>query len=131
MTDNNVQVIENFYAALGRGDLSAAFEYLDPAFTLHQAASLPYGGIYRGHAGVQQFFEIFGHTWEQFQSAEVEYYAAGEHVIVRSLIQARPKNSTSELLMPMLQIFHVRDGKALSAHPFYWDTAQLLAVLAE
>ncbi|MBC8161499.1 MAG: nuclear transport factor 2 family protein [Roseiflexaceae bacterium] len=129
MVQSNVQVIQDFYADLGRGELSAAFTHLDPEFELHQAESLPYGGVYRGYESVTKFFEVFGRTWANFQSTDVEYLEAGDYVIVRSRIRGQAKQSGNELEMPMIQVFQMRDGKAITAHPFYWDTARLLQVL--
>lgn len=130
MTQSNVQVIQDFYAALGRGELNAAFAHLDPEFELHQAESLPYGGVFRGHTGVTKFFEVFRQTWANFESVDVEYFAAGDNVIVYSRIRGRAKQNDNELEMPMIQVFRMRSGKAITAHPFYWDTARLLEAIA-
>lgn len=129
MSQKNVQNIQAFYAALSRGDVEVAFTYLDPAFVLHQADSLPYGGTYQGHEAVKAFFEIFNRIWEQFQSVEVDYLAIGDEVFVRSRIRGRVRQTGREVEMPMVQIFHMQEGKAIAAYPFYWDTATLLEAL--
>lgn len=58
-------VLQNMYAAEGEylaagGPGEASFDLLAPFFApdvvLHQAEALPYGGSWRGHAGMERFF---------------------------------------------------------------------------
>ncbi|WP_280444835.1 hypothetical protein [Nocardia brasiliensis] len=62
-------VLERMYAAEAEyfaagGPGTASFSTLEPFFAadvvLRQADSLPYGGIRRGHAGLDQFFRAMG-----------------------------------------------------------------------
>ena len=56
---HRLRALQNFYQAedaylnAGEGDLSSIAKTLDPDCVVRQPTSLPYGGEWRGHAGVE------------------------------------------------------------------------------
>src|SRR5690606_41952343 len=60
---------ERYLAAGGPG--TASFDLLAPCFApdvvLHQAAALPYGGVWRGHRGMERFFLAMSDIWATFE----------------------------------------------------------------
>lgn len=125
MSAQNIQIIKDFYEKLQQRDYEKAFSFLAPDFTLHQAASLPYAGVYRGVEGVKKFFLVFFQVWQTFRSDETEYFSLdNERVLALSQVRATTKTG-HQLDMPMAQLFIVRNGKMLEARPFYWDTAEV------
>lgn len=122
----NVEVIEAFYAALRQSDYDQVETLLEQDFTLHQSESLPYGGLYHGVEGVQASFKTFFGVWRQFRSEEVEYLELdAERVLALSRIRATT-HTGEEIDMPMAQLFRVKGQKLAEAHPFYWDTAEIV-----
>ena len=121
----NIEVIEAFYAALRESDYEKVDTLLEEGFTLHQAASLPYGGSYRGVEGVQAFFKVFFGTWKTFRSEAVEYFEldAGRVLALSRVVAATHKGE--EIIMPMAQLFRIKGQKLAEARPFYWDTAEV------
>ena len=122
----NVEIIEAFYAALRQSDYDQVEALLEQDFTLHQYESLPYGGLYHGVEGVQAFLKSFFGVWRQFRSEEVEYLELdAERVLALSRIRATT-HTGEEIDMPMAQFFRVTGQKLAEAHPFYWDTAEIV-----
>lgn len=133
-TANPVAILTGMYkaeeeclAAGGPGE--ASFDLLAPFFTpdvvLHQAGALPYGGVWRGHAGIEQFFLAMSRTWESFDMVEQEFLATGETAVVLTQVRARARSSGRELTFPILQTITFKDRRIAEVRPFYWDTAAI------
>ncbi|MFI9310945.1 nuclear transport factor 2 family protein [Streptomyces triculaminicus] len=118
---------EEYLAAGGPGD--ASFDLLAPFFTpdvvLHQTGALPYGGVWCGHAGIEQFFLAMSRTWESFDMMEQEFLATGETAVVLTQVRARARSSGRELTFPILQTITFKDRRIAEVRPFYWDTAAI------
>ncbi|MFD7233804.1 nuclear transport factor 2 family protein [Streptomyces syringium] len=116
-----------YLAAGGPGE--APFDLLAPFFAsdvvLHQADALPYGGTWRGHAGLTRFFLAMSDAWESFDMVDQEFLATGETAVVLTRVRARARATGRELSFPILQTLTVRDGKIVEVRPFYWDTAAI------
>ncbi|MBQ0867738.1 nuclear transport factor 2 family protein [Streptomyces sp. A73] len=118
------------YLAAG-GPGTASFAPLAPFFApdvvLHQAAGLPYGGTWHGHAGMERFFLEMSRVWESFDITDQEFLATGATMVVLSRIHARARATGREVVFPILQTITVRDGRIAEVRPFYWDTAAIAA----
>ncbi|MFI9406417.1 nuclear transport factor 2 family protein [Nocardia sp. NPDC052316] len=138
-TTDSTTVLTSMYAAeaaymAAGGPGRASFELLAPYFAtdvvLHQAGGLPYGGTWRGHAGMEQFFLAMARTWESFELLEQRFLATGETSVVHTLVRVRAHASGRELTFPILQTITVTDGRVSEVHPFCWDTAAIAAACA-
>ena len=102
-----------YLAAGGPGE--ASFDLLAPFFAPdvepHQADALPYGGTWRGHHGMTQFFLRMGEVRETFDMVEQEFLATGETAVVLTQVRARARATGRELSFPILQAITVKDGQ--------------------
>lgn len=130
-TADSVTVLTGMYAAEAEylaagGPGTASFDLLAPFFApdveLYQADALPYGGTWRGHKGLTQFFLSMGRVWESFEMVEQEFLATGETAVVLTQVRARARATGRELSFPILQAITVKDGRITEVRPFYWDT---------
>ncbi|MEU6113093.1 nuclear transport factor 2 family protein [Streptomyces sp. NPDC047117] len=128
---DSVTVLTHMYAAEAQylaagGPDKASFDLLAPYFAanveLHQADGLPYGGTWRGHSGMRQFFRTMGTVWESFDMVEQEFLATGETAVVLTQVHARARATGRELSFPILQTIKINDGRITEVRPFYWDT---------
>lgn len=121
---------EDEYLAAG-GPGAASFDTLAPFFApdvvLHQAESLPYGGIWRGHDGMERFFAAMSQAWEEFDMVDQEFLSTSGTAVVLTQVHARARATGRELDFPILQTIRVVDGRIADARPFYWDTAEIAA----
>jgi uncharacterized protein len=121
---------EREYLAAG-GPGTANFDTLAPFFApdvvLHQAEALPYGGVWRGRDGMEQFFVAMATTWEAFEMVEQEFLATSESAVVLTHVHARARATGRELDFPILQTIRVVDERIAEVRPFYWDTAAIVA----
>jgi len=121
------------YLAAG-GPGTAAFTPLAPFFApdvvLHQAESLPYGGIWRGHEGMERFFVAMSRAWAEFDMVEQSFLSDTSPLVVLTQVRARARATGRELTFPILQTITVTDGRITEVRPFYWDTAEIAGACA-
>lgn len=129
-----VRVLEGMYAAEARylaagGPGEASFELLAPCFSpevvLHQAEGLPYGGIWRGHEGLERFFVAMSRVWESFEMVEQTFLARESPLVVLTDVHAQSRATGRELDFPILQTIMIENGRISQVRPFYWDTAMI------
>ncbi|ONI86843.1 ketosteroid isomerase [Saccharothrix sp. ALI-22-I] len=116
-----------YLAAGGPGD--AAFAPLAPFFAadvvLHQADALPYGGVWRGHEGMEQFFLAMSRAWDTFDMVEQTFLTDTSPLVILTHVHARARATGRELDFPILQTITVENGRITEVRPFYWDTATI------
>ncbi|MDQ0585355.1 nuclear transport factor 2 family protein [Streptomyces rishiriensis] len=138
-TTDSVTVLTGMYAAEAEylaagGPGESSFDLLAPFFAsnveLHQADALPYGGTWRGHNGMTQFFLTMGQVWETFDMVAQEFLATGETAVVLTQVRARARATGRELRFPILQTITIKDGQITEVRPFYWDTQAIVDACA-
>jgi ketosteroid isomerase-like protein len=99
---------------------------------IHDAPSLPYGGVARGKASIQEQLQspetTWLGTWDPLQPTEAErrmdprvVASDGDQVVV--LYRQRAVSASGERLdSPVLALYEVRDGKFARAQMFHFDT---------
>jgi ketosteroid isomerase-like protein len=116
-----------YLAAGGPGD--ASFAPLAPFFAsdvvLHQAEALPYGGVWRGHEGMERFFLAMSRAWDTFDMVEQTFLTDTSPLVILTHVHARANATGRELDFPILQTITVENGRITEVHPFYWDTAAI------
>ncbi|GGU99700.1 nuclear transport factor 2 family protein [Streptomyces spectabilis] len=119
----------------GRASFATLAPHFAPDVVLHQADALPYGGVWRGHEGLERFFLAMADTWAEFDIVRQEFLGQGDSggdggrqvVGVHSDIRARVRATGRALAFPILQSIAVEEGRIREVRPFYWDTAAIAA----
>lgn len=111
----------------GRASFTALAPFFAPEVELHQADGLPYGGVWRGHAGMERFFLAMSATWDRFDMAEQTILSESGPLVVLTHVRARSRATGRELNFPILQTVTVAGGLITEVRPFYWDTAAVTA----
>jgi ketosteroid isomerase-like protein len=113
----------------GRATFGILAPFFSPDVVLHQARALPYGGVWRGHRGMDRFFGAMSRTWSEFEMIEQQYLCTTETAVVLTRVNARARSTGRDVSFPILQTLRVIDGRIAEVRPFYWDTAAIVAVL--
>jgi ketosteroid isomerase-like protein len=122
---------ERYLSPQGDGDFGPIAETLDPEVVMYQAASLPYGGEWRGHDGFERWSLAMREWWSSLSVQDPQVIVHGATLIVLSTVVATARRTGREYRYPLAQVIETRGGRILSMRPFYWDTAQTIAVLTE
>ena len=124
-TQENVQVVKDFFAAMGRGDepgllaLSAEdIEWIIPG------DGWPLAGTYRGHAGLANVLKKASEAVETSYPKPPEYVAQGDRVLVIGLAEGKIKATNKAFEDHWVFAITVRDGKLTNIRE-YIDTQAL------
>src|SRR5581483_6550932 len=127
MSNANIALIQNLYAAFGRADVPAMLAGLSPDIDWWTIGAGPYPtfGQRKGHAAVQQFFVQVAENEEFSDFSPREFYAAEDKVFVLGTYAGRIKKSGKPFGGEWVHVFTVRDGK-VSKFREHCDTAQFV-----
>ncbi|HEV3199516.1 MAG TPA: nuclear transport factor 2 family protein [Bryobacteraceae bacterium] len=129
--NENIQIAQKAYADFGRGDIPALLAAVDEnvEWVTPDIGMAP-GGTYRGKAGVAQFFQQVGETWE-FQAFEPkEYIASGDRLVVLGSYAFTSRSTGRSGSCDWAMVWKLRDGKVVHFQE-YSDTAVLRGALTK
>ncbi len=130
VAEQNVNVVQRTYEAVGRGDIPALLDLLteDVEWTFQGPSVIPFAGTRRGREEVAEFFSLVGGTLEFEQFEPREFVGQGDTVVVvgyeRNLI--KPTDRTFE--QEWAHVYTLRDGKIVKLRCFE-DTAAYVVAL--
>jgi len=123
-TEQNVQTVKEFFAAIGRGDreglqalVAENIEWIIPG------KDWPLAGTHRGHAGLAELLEIATRSLETSTEPR-EFVAQGDRVLVIGFARGKVKLTNKPFEDDWIFAITVRDGKLTSIRE-YLDTQAL------
>jgi uncharacterized protein len=120
--DKNLAIVKAAFAAGAEGDYDKFFADLTPDAELHEADSLPYGGVYRGPEAVKRGVKTIYATWDEFKVDILQYGAGGDLVFVHMMISGVGRKTGKSFSMPVIDFWRLKNGKIVEIRPFYYDT---------
>ena len=113
MSQENVEIVRNAFAAFDRGDIEGVLRVCDEDIVITQPPELP--GIsseQHGHRGVLEAFAIWPEQWDDYRIEILRMAAApGGKVFVTTRTRGRGKQSGVEVDMEFSFVFTIRDAK--------------------
>ena len=124
----NVQVVQEMFAAFGRGDSAGVLDRLsdDIEWRIAGPSELPYAGIHRGRDEVAKFFQTFGQVAEFEVFEPQEYFAKGDKVVVLGHERQRVRTTGQVVETEWAMVFVLRDRRIAKFHN-YVDTHAVAA----
>src|SRR3954451_18140899 len=112
------QVVQEMFAALGRGDIPRVLDQLaeDIEWRIARPSELPYAGLHRGREEVAKVVETFGQASEFEVFEAQEYFSRGDKVVVLGHERQRVKASGRVVETEWAMVFTLRDGKIARYH---------------
>ena len=132
MSENeNVKIVQDAYAAFGRGDIPALLESLteNVEWQVPGEEVIPQAGTYHGHDGVARFFENLAQHTEFLAFEPREFVAQGDRVIALGWYRGKATATGRTFESQWAMSFLLRDGKVLSFQEFS-DTSTIGKALA-
>jgi len=119
--EENVQVVKQFYAALGKGNIPGVLDLLaeDVEWEMpHPREIVPFGGIWRGREEVGKFFAVT-HEYTEFKKVELrEYIAQNNKVVVLGYTKVLVRANQREYDNELVAIWTVENGKIKQMRDF-------------
>ncbi len=125
------QVLERFYDAerrymeAGGAKAGASFDdmgsTLDADVVLYQTPDLPYGGEYIGYERYKEWSVAMSAYFDQVDVQQPEFFEQGDKVVVVCRLLTRSRATGEVMILPMVQVVTVKNGKITEFRPFYWN----------
>jgi uncharacterized protein YciI/ketosteroid isomerase-like protein len=130
----NKRAVEALFEAVDRRDGEGVRAGYDDKITIHEAASLPYGGDYHGLEGAFSHGQGFRAAWDRFQPHEARgldprIIADGDHVVVLWRHNVENAGTGDSLDLPAVSVYRMENAKIADSRMFHFDTAALLRFL--
>src|SRR4051812_19080526 len=106
----NAKLVQDAYAAFGRGDIAAVIAMLDEEVEWTSPRTLPHGGDFSGPAQVGKFFEGIGAAWDSLVLDGESVDEAGGHVIGVLRADGTRKNGSAQSY-GAVHVFGIANGK--------------------
>ena len=118
----NTKVVQDAYAAFGRGDVAALLGYMTDDVqwqpVIGMSKQVPFSGARKGKAGVAEFFKQVAES-EDFELFEPrEFIAQGETVVAVGHYRAVTKSTGKTFDSPFVMVFTFRGGKVATFREF-------------
>lgn len=123
--ENGVQVVQDLYAAFGRGDMAAILAVLDEEvdwFFNGRSTEIPYAGHYYGHKQMTKFLTTVAATCDILAFGPNEILACGGHVVSLGSERVQVKATGCIFETEWLHLFTIYKGKVVRLREYY-DTA--------
>lgn len=120
-----IEVLEQFFAAINRNDMEAIAKDFDPQIIRVEPEGYPTAGTYRGVAAVQEQVAAGRGTWAEGSCLPEKYHVKGDQVVVYLHARVRLKDSSDWVGGRFADGFVFRNGKITQYHSF-WERADAL-----
>jgi ketosteroid isomerase-like protein len=107
--------------------LATAFH---PDVVVHEPASLPYAGDWRGLEGIGRLFRAMRETWSDLPVDGLQAAKSGDVVFMTCTLRLTARASGRTITQPFAEVLRFEDGRLIKGTPFYYDTAAIAAALA-
>jgi ketosteroid isomerase-like protein len=112
MSKENVQFVRKALAAVSSQGLDQTLELFDPEIVVDASRNVLNPSTYVGIEGLRQWQADLADIWEEIRVEPVEFFDAGDRVVVISRLIGRGKGSGIEVQrLTSAQIATVRDGR--------------------
>jgi len=130
---DNVKVVQEAYAAFGRGDVQGILDRLDDTIVWNAvygaASQVPMGGERRGKPAVGAFFKQVADNLNFSRFEPREFVATGDKVVTLGHYSAKASKSGRDFDSDFVMVFTLRNGKVTHFQEFL-NVAALNAAFA-
>ena len=116
----NVELIQQAYAAYGRGDVAAVLACMSPhvEWEIPSVPALPFTGKRHGADQVAEYFRLAADLQEVRALAPKEFIAQGDKVVVLGHGAWTVKETGQDFESDWVHVFTVRDGRIAAFREF-------------
>jgi ketosteroid isomerase-like protein len=121
LTKTNIDLINEIYAAFGRGDVQAILDRLtdDCLWITHLEECVPWAGDYSGKATVPGFFSAIFDSVDVLGFQPTEFISEGDTVVSLGTFACRSKATGKSTETRWIFVWKVRNGLVCSYEQFH------------
>jgi uncharacterized protein len=129
MSQRNVELLRTALAAYNETGPEAIFSLIDADFVATIPSSLSVEpDSYHGIDGMRRYFELWSEVMDEVRFFPLEFIDAGDRVVMPSRVVARSRETGLELEQHVVQVWTIRDGRALSVEAYPTKAEALRAI---
>jgi hypothetical protein len=129
--EENVQVVQDLYAAFSRGDMPGLLALLDEHVDWHfngRPQDIPFAGHWQGRARMEDFFRTVALSCDILEFGPDEVLIFGDHVLSLGYERVRVKATGREFETHWAHLFTLKNGRVVRLREFS-DTAAMADAL--
>lgn len=111
-------------------DLDLLATAFHPDVVVHEPASLPYAGDWRGLGGIGRLFRAMRETWSDLAVDGMQAAKAGDTVFMACALRLTARRTGVVIEQPFAELLRFEGDRLIEGTPFYYDTAAIAAALA-
>jgi ketosteroid isomerase-like protein len=126
MSSGHIALVQDLYAAFGRGDIASIVAKLDANVdwcSVGRSSDYAVFGPRRGIAAVQQFFKIVADNQDFSEFSPLEFHADADKVFVLGRYACKMKKTGKPVACEWAHVFTIKDGSVVKWRE-HTDTAQ-------
>jgi ketosteroid isomerase-like protein len=112
MSQENVEVVRQCYAAVNRRDFDTLLRMCDPAVEFEPPERAPYAGTYRGVDAVRELVESLSEVWDLRWEPE-RFFETGDRLVVFVDMAVRGRASDAQAATRVGHLWEMRNGKVV------------------
>ena len=131
MSEADLELLRAAYAAWNRGDVDAAFDFLDPEAEVSVPPDLPEAGTFHGRDQMKAWVnDELQPILEDMRAEPQEFFDVGDRIVVFVRYYGRGKTSGIDVRGAVVDahVWTVRDGKAKKLEMYQGTKGALSAV---
>jgi ketosteroid isomerase-like protein len=129
MSRENIELVRRFARAYNERDMDALHDLIGPDFEwTPYLAALIETTVYRGHDGLQRYFDDADAAWESLRVRVDELREIDDRIVVFGELHGQGRASGLEVDLPLSWIGEARDGKLVRLETYATKEAALEAV---
>ncbi len=125
MSAERAELVKRGYEAWNSGDRSWVLEHMSVDVEWNTPPEDPDPGTYRGHEGVETYWEQWRTAVGQLNFKPEDVVVKGDHVIVTALRSGRGEHSGLQVSDRVIQVFTFEGEKCVRVNEYY-DRAKAL-----
>jgi ketosteroid isomerase-like protein len=129
MSQENVEIVRQAFAAINRGDRETAFGFADPEIVVDATRRVFNPTTYVGIQGIRAWAADMDEVWEEFRAEEIEFFDAGDSVVVFIRLHGKGTGSGVEVGQSVAGIWTVRNRRIVRVEIGYTDVPEALEAL--
>jgi ketosteroid isomerase-like protein len=114
MSQENVEIAKQMYAAFNRGDFDGFFERCSPDFEFQDLPELPGSSVFVGHDAFHAWWAQMLESFDDLRFDAHDFIDAGERVVAVNHATGRGKGSGAIVEMRMSNVWTLSEGKVVS-----------------
>ncbi|MCV3240563.1 nuclear transport factor 2 family protein [Mesorhizobium sp. ZC-5] len=111
------------------GDVEQLAEAFHRDVVIHEPASLPYAGDWRGLEQLAALFRKMREVWSDMSFDQLEAARDGDTVFMRCTLSMTCRANGARIVQPFAEVLHFDNDLLVDGTPFYFDTAEIVAAL--